>query len=61
MRHIVLGFLITVALPATAQAPEAQLRYKCVGDKLHIEVAVRTAVAGTFHFVTPAYLCGPSI
>lgn len=57
MRHIVLIFLIFVAIPATAQAPE--MRYGCDGDKLYIQIAVQKA--GVYTIVLPSAICGPSI
>ena len=57
MRHFVLGFLFTVALPATAEAP--QMRYMCQVDKLIVQISVQKA--GVYTMVFPSDVCGPSI
>jgi hypothetical protein len=59
MRHFALVLLILVALPATANAPVARMRFKCVDDKMLLEFTATKA--GTFYFETPSSLCGPSI
>jgi YD repeat-containing protein len=59
MRHFALVLLFIVALPATAEAPTARLRYKCDGEHLMLEVTVPKA--GSYYFQTPAALCGPSV
>jgi hypothetical protein len=59
MRHFALVLLFIVALPATAEAPTARLRFKCAEDKLLLEVTVTKA--GTYYFQTPSSLCGPSV
>lgn len=59
MRHFVLGFLITVALPATATAPEASMKYACYQDKLYIQIHVPKS--GQYNIVIPAAVCGPSV
>lgn len=57
MRHFVLTLLFTVALPATAQAPE--MRYMCKDDKLIIQIAA--SEAGVYTVVLPSNVCGPSV
>lgn len=61
MRHIVLTILTTVALPATAEAPEMQYRYGCFDDKLVIQIGVKADKPTVFQIVLPADVCGPSI
>ena len=57
MRHFVLTLLFTVALPATAEAP--QMRYMCQVDKLIVQISVQKA--GVYTMVFPSDVCGPSI
>jgi hypothetical protein len=59
MRHIVLGFLIFVALPATAEAPTAQMRYMCKDSQLIVQILVQEA--GLYTVVLPSAVCGPSV
>ena len=59
MRHYVLGLLIIVALPATAQAPESQMRYRCQDSHLIVQVLVPQA--GLYTVVLPSDVCGPSV
>jgi hypothetical protein len=59
MRHFALVLLITVALPATAQAPEAKMRYMCRDDRLIVQIAVPKK--GVYTMVFPSDVCGPSV
>ena len=59
MRHFVLTLLFTVALPATAQAPEAQMRYMCRDSQLIVQIAVPKE--GIYTMVFPSDVCGPSV
>jgi hypothetical protein len=59
MRHIALVLLILVALPATAEAPTAQMRYACKDAHLIVQILVQEA--GLYTIVLPSAACGPSV
>lgn len=59
MRSIVLSLAALVAVPATAQAPEAQMRYACQGTQLIVQIYAPQEGIYTMFF--PSNVCGPSV
>jgi hypothetical protein len=59
MRSIILSLCALVALPATAEAPEAQMRYGCKDDKLIIQIGVPKP--GVYTIILPSAVCGPVV